>query len=328
VKILVTGSDGFSGSNFCLQAMKDGHQVLGTDLACWFAPKGCRTERLDIRDQQSCNDICKSFHPDVIIHTARAPGNLWQIERDRATTYGINVLGTRNLAQCAEELGALFVFLSTDWIFNGSKPVGEKYEEDEDACPLCYYGVTKWVAEQTIVRTVSRWLILRTAHIYGMHGAVLETPYQKGMNIFRNTVWAGIWDAILKGKEIFIPDNMYQTPVLVNNLVEKTLLLLGRAETGVFHVTDRDCLSRYETVRDLFSRFGIDGSQIKKGTSMDFAREQGIPPELESILPLNSCLNVSKIEKKLGIKMPTFTEGLEKLMVMLNGLNIDPSRLG
>ena len=61
---------------------------------------------------------------------------------------------------------------------------------------------------------------------------------------------------------------------------------------------------------------------------MDFASEQGIPPELENILPLNSCLDVSKIEKKLGIKMPAFTEGLEKLMVMLNGLNIDPSRLG
>ena len=325
MKILITGSDGFSGSNFCLQAMKDGHQVLGTDLECWFAPKGCRTEKLDIRDQQSCNDICKSFCPDAIIHTARAPGNLWQIEKDRVTAHGINVMWTLNLARCAEELGAVFVYLSSDWIFNGSKPVGEKYDENEDACPLCYYGVTKWAAEQTIVKTASKWLILRPAHIYGVHGAVLDTPYKNGMSIFRNTPWAGVWDAILKGKEIFIPDNMYQTPILVNNLVETTLFLLYRAETGVFHVTDHDCLSRYETVINLFSRFCPDCSQIKKGDRTDFARKQGIPPDLENILPLNSCLNVNKIEKKLGKKMPTFIEGLEKLMAILNGLNIDLS---
>ena len=108
MKILITGSDGFSGSHFCVRAKENGHQVLGTDLNCWFAPEGLQVQKLDIRDQKACQELCRTFRPEAIIHTARAPGNLWQLEKDRATAYSINVLGTRTLAQCAEELGATF----------------------------------------------------------------------------------------------------------------------------------------------------------------------------------------------------------------------------
>ena len=87
MKILVSGSDGYSGSNYCTQAREKGHEILGVDIDPWFKPQGCEIQRLDIRDGEACLAVCRNFKPDAIIHTARAPGNLGQIEKDRATAY-------------------------------------------------------------------------------------------------------------------------------------------------------------------------------------------------------------------------------------------------
>ena len=61
MKIIVTGSDGFSGSNYCVKAKELGHQVLATDLKTWFRPEGCKIGKLDIRDYQNCLKICHSL---------------------------------------------------------------------------------------------------------------------------------------------------------------------------------------------------------------------------------------------------------------------------
>lgn len=320
MKILITGSDGFSGSNFCRQAREDGHQVLGTDLNNWFVLKGCQIEKLDIRDYHRCLKICRAFRPDAIIHTARAPGSLGQLERDRATAYQINVVGTRFLAQCAEELGATFVFLSTDWIFDGTKPMGSKYDEDDEACPLNYYGVTKWIAELEVRSVTTKWLIIRTAHIYGFHAAILEPSYNNEMGILEKTTWATIYNSLQKGEEVLLPDTMYQTPVLVTHLVETTLRLLNKSMTGVFHLADRNCSSRYQIARTVLEGLGLYSNLVLKGDAMDFAKSQDIPPELLGILPINTCLNVKRLEEALGTQMLILEEGVAKMKACLNGL--------
>ena len=320
MKILITGSDGFSGSHFCVQAQESGHQVLGTDISCWFVPRGLQVQNLDIRDQKACQELCRTFRPDAIIHTARAPGNLWQLEKDRVTAYRINVLGARTLAQCAEELGAAFVYLSTDWIFDGNKPAGEKYAEEDEACPLNYYGVTKWIAEQEIRRVTANHLIIRPAHIYGFHAAALDTSFNAGMNIFSKTVWGNMWNSIQKGEKLLIPENMLQTPVLVNHLVETILLLLEKGITGIYHLVDRDCNSRFNITRTVFEALGFESSLITKGERMDFAKSQGLPPDLVKTLPLNTCLNINKVEEALGSEMMTFKEGVARMKADLDGL--------
>ena len=328
MKILITGSGGFSGSNFCRQAKEDGHRVLGTDLNNWFVPKGCQIEKLDIRDQHAVFKICRTFRPDAIIHTARAPGSLGQLERDRATAYQINVLGTRNLAQCAEELEATLVFLSTDWIFDGTKPIGSKYDEEDEACPLNYYGVTKWIAEQEVRRVTTNWLIIRTAHIYGFHAAMMEPSYNTEMGVLEKTTWANIWNSLQKGEEVRLADTMYQTPVLVNHLVKTTLCLLNKGMTGIFNMVDRNCNSRYQIARTVLESLGLDSNLVIKGDTMDFAKSQDIPPELLGILPINTCLSVNRIEEALGTQMLTFEEGVAKMKACLNGLRAGASYHG
>ncbi|MFH1488478.1 MAG: sugar nucleotide-binding protein, partial [Pseudomonadota bacterium] len=244
MRLLITGSDGFTGSHYCQMGRDQGHEILGTDVKNTFMPEGCRIETLDIRDEKACRDLCASFRPDAIIHTARAPGNLWQTEQDRMNTYRINVLGTKALGRCAEDLGAAFIFLSTDWVFSGTRPEGQKYDEEDDGGPLNYYGVTKWIAEQEIRRLKTRWLIIRPAHIYGFHAAVLTPEPVKGPDLLQRTVWAGIGNAVRNRTKIRIPEDMFQTPIYVKRLVETTMKLLEKDATGIYHLADRDCASR------------------------------------------------------------------------------------
>lgn len=218
VRIITTGSDGFAGSNYCLKAAEAGHSVLGVDVQNWFMPDGCETARLDVQDGDACKMICESFNPAAIIHTARAPGNLWDIERNRWVASQTNVIGTNNLVRCAEDLGATFVFLSTDWIFDGNKAIGAEYKEDDDAGPLSHYGVTKWMAEQFVKDSRTERLILRPAHIYGVHGAIMNPHPRDSIGLLERTVWSGIWRAIQSKKTVRVPDIMYQTPVYVNHL--------------------------------------------------------------------------------------------------------------
>jgi dTDP-4-dehydrorhamnose reductase len=318
MRVFITGSDGFTGSHFCVTACEEGHQVLGTDVTNHFMPEGCRIETLDIRDEQACKALCRAFKPEAIIHTARAPGSLWQTEKDRLNTYQINVLGTKTLGRCAENLDATFIFLSTDWVFSGSKPRGQKYVEEDDGGPLNYYGVTKWIAEQEVRNLKTKWLILRPSHIYGFNAAVLTPETKERSGLLARSVWAGIGQAIQKGMKIRVPDDMFQTPVYVNHLVETTLALLKKGVEGTYHLVDRDCTSRYQIAKTVLASIGLDDECIEKGVAEDFAQSQGLPPELGGALPLNTCLDVNRIERELGHRMLTFEEGVSRMKLELN----------
>ena len=318
MKILITGSDGFTGSQYCIKALEDGHQVLGTDIKTDFIPEGCRIEQLDLRDERACKSLCKAFKPEVIIHTARAPGSLWQTEKERLNAYRINVQGTKNLSLCAEELDALFIFLSTDWVFNGTKPVGQKYIEDDDVGPLNYYGVTKWIAEQEVRNLKARWLIIRPAFIYGFNASVLTPETKERSGLLAKSVWAGIGQSIQKGEKVRVPNDMFQTPVYAKHLVETTLVLLKHGKEGTYHLAGRDCVSRYQITKTVLEAIGLDGKWVLRGVASDFAQSQGYPPELYGTLPNNTCLSVQKIESDLGTKMLTFEEGVSRMRAELN----------
>jgi dTDP-4-dehydrorhamnose reductase len=322
MKILVTGSDGFSGSNFCRKARKRGHQVLGTDINPWFKVKGCQFLGLDMISEGGCLNMCRTYKPDVIINAARAPGNLGHCEKKRYDTYQINVRGMSNMARGAEEVGAKFVFLSSDWIFDGRINAGERYIEESKPCPLNYYGVTKLTAEHVIREICTNWLIIRPAHFYGFHAALLDAKYNVGMSPLDKTVWSNIGASLQIGKKMQIPSEMYQTPILVSHLVEITLDLIQKDVRGIFHVADCDSLSRYQVVRSVIETLGLGAELIIQGSMLDFAQAQDIPRDFVGILPVNTALEVNKVESVLDRKMKTFAEGLVDMKKGLEKANL------
>lgn len=314
MKVLVTGSNGFLGSIFCFQAMAQGSRVLGTFLNSQFSIKGCETEFLDITDREACFKITRAFEPDAIIHCARYSVGVGQCERDRRTTFEVNTLGTRNMARCAEKLKAFFVYISTDWIFNGKLSTDDKYNEHDDPCPLNYYGFTKWAGEREVARTRTKWLIIRPANIYGVHGLFLQSPRNEKQRVLERSSWAHKMVAKLRqGEKIWLPDAMYQSPILADNLAEITLRLLKENSTGIYHVAGRDSISRYHFLRTAAEMLGLDEGLVAKGTLKRLEKDWGIPPGLTGILPNNVSLDIKKVEKTLGIRMSTLREGLSRM---------------
>jgi dTDP-4-dehydrorhamnose reductase len=89
---------------------------------------------------------------------------------------------------------------------------------------------------------------------------------------------------------------------------------------GVYHIADRDCVSRYDIARNVLAAMEIGGGWVERGITKDFARSQNLPQELYGILPENTCLDVSKIEKDLDTRMPTFEEGVAMLRKELQSI--------
>ena len=314
MKILVTGSNGFLGSVFCLLAMKAGDQVLGTSFNSQLALKGCETRRLDIRDPRACVDLCEAFRPDAVIHCARYVVGVGQCEKERETSFQINSIGTRNMVRCAEKLGAFFIYISTDWIFSGNKPVGEKYREDDDPCPLNYYGITKWAGEQEVAKTKGPWLIARPANIYGVHALFLQSPAGQPGNALARSSWIHkVVVNLQKGQKISLPDAMVQSPVLANHLAEVSLRLMKEGKTGIYNVAGREGFTRYQFMRKVAENLGLNPDLVVKGTLGELEESWGIPKELPGLLPLNACLDVEKVEKALGTKMLTLAEGISRI---------------
>ena len=320
MKVLVTGSDGFVGSVFCWVAREAGDHVVGTSRNLRFTLKGCQSTKLDIADKDACLNIVKAFAPDAIIHCARYTVGLGQCEKDRETAFKINALGTRYMVKGAEGVGASFAYISTDWIFSGKKPPGETYKEDDEACPLNYYGVTKWAGEQEVEKAKVNWLILRPANIYGVHGFFLESPFRPEPAVLERSSWVHkIITRLQQGEEIWLADTLHQSPVFVNQLAEVTLRLLKEGKTGIYNVGGGESTTRYQFTRKAAEIFGLNQALVVKGTLRDLEENWGVSRELSGIMPLNTSLDVQKVEKALGIKMISFTEGLTRTREFLSG---------
>src|SRR6516162_4420470 len=142
---------------------------LGSDLVIAFTAAGDSVQSLmhadiELAEVKSVSSVLSGLHPDVIVNTA-AMHNVENCERDPARAYAVNAIGSQNLARAANELPALLVHVSTDYVFDGNKRT--PYEETDATLPLNVYGNTKLAGEYYIQSIAKRHQIIRTSAIYG-----------------------------------------------------------------------------------------------------------------------------------------------------------------
>ncbi len=111
----------------------------------------------------------RRLNPEVILNCA-AFTKVDACEQERDLAYRINVTGPRHLAASLARHGGMLLHISTDYVFNGEKPVPEPYREDDEMAPLSYYGQTKVEAERAVIQELDRYIIVRTAWLYGLNG--------------------------------------------------------------------------------------------------------------------------------------------------------------
>src|SRR3972149_5720463 len=128
LRILVTGCRGQMGRDL-MEILSRTNHVTGVDH-----------DELDIRDRQAARSLVARIHPDAVIHAA-AYTDVDGGERDRELAFAVNEDGTRNIAMACREAGALMVYYSTDYVFDGTS--GQPYEEDDIPSPATVYGQSK-----------------------------------------------------------------------------------------------------------------------------------------------------------------------------------------
>jgi len=260
---------------------------------------GCDLVRLDKTVRDDVLDLGRRLKPEVVIDTA-ALHNVDYCEAHRDEAWKVNVEGTRNVADACEEVDAKMIFISTDYVFDGTKT---SYTEEDIPNPLNFYGKTKLEAENLVKEAGVEYAIARTSVIYGWNPgelAGLQSSSGKSMNF---VIWA--INKLKKGEEISTVTDQYGSPTYADNLAEALLALSKSEREGVYHTAGKTCINRFDFAKRIAEVFELDGGLIKPVTSDAFKQV--------AERPKRCCLDVSKAERELRVRFLTVEEGLEKM---------------
>ena len=239
MKFLVTGSAGLVGSQVVKDLTKQNHTVY----SCYHdeKPSHGTSIQLDITDQDKIIQILQEIKPDRIIHLA-AMTNVDQCETQQELAILLNAKSTEILAKQAAKQNAFFVYVSTDYVFDGIK--GMK-KEDDSTNPLGFYGKSKLEGEFTLNKLASSWCIARTSTPFGIHHKKKSFP-----------LW--VQESLEAKKEIPVLVDQLTSPTYVPNLSKMLIEVATRQITGVIHLAGATRISRYELAELVADKLSLD----------------------------------------------------------------------
>jgi len=292
MKILVTGANGLLGQELITLLLEKKYDVVATSKGptrIHSAPgKSYLYQDLDITDGLACQKLITELSPDVIIHAA-AMTQVDECELNKIDCYNINVTATRFLIEAAKEINARFIYISTDFIFDG---VSGPYKEDDEPKPLNYYGSTKLSAETEVMESGLQWSIVRTVLVIGNSQSA------------RQNIISWVRDKLSKGEKIKVVDDQFRTPTFTEDLAKGILLILEKNATGVYHISGKDFLTPYQIALKTADHFRLDHSLIEKADITSFSQPAVRPPR--------TGFNIGKAREQLGYEPLSFEEGLKK----------------
>lgn len=158
MKVLVTGVKGQLGHDVVNELTKRGHMAVGVDV-----------EEMDITDDKAVNSVIKSASPDAVIHCAAWTAvDLAEDEAKQEKVRLVNAVGTENIAKVCKELDCKMIYISTDYVFDGTGT--RPWEPDDERNPLNVYGQTKYEGELAVEKYLAKYYIVRIAWVFGVNG--------------------------------------------------------------------------------------------------------------------------------------------------------------
>jgi len=296
VRILVIGGGGQLGTKIVEQA-RDRFDAYATYLTRKPLLEESRIFQIDKTNREDIRALFRKLRPEIAVDTA-ALHNVDYCETHKDEAWKANVEGTRNVAEACRDHSSKMVFISTDYVFDGVKG---SYLEDDKANPVNYYGSTKLEAEKIVAQTFSNYVIARPSVIYSYVASTqIESSSGKPLNF---AMW--LTQKLSDKESVKIVADQYSSPTLADNLAGALLRLAESEKTGIYHAAGRTRLSRYE--------FAV---KIARELNLDEALVTPIPThQLKQIAkrPVDSSLNVERIQNDLKLKMLTIEEALDQL---------------
>lgn len=271
MRILVTGAGGLLGSAVVPAARARAHDVLALGRA-----------ELDVTDGPAVREAVSGARADVIVHCA-AYTAVDRAEAEADLARRVNRDGARNVAEAAADVGAVPVYISTDYVFDGAKRA--PYLPDDPTGPLCVYGATKLEGERATTEAAREHLVARMSWLYGGED--------------------GFAPAILRraeaGQELRVVDDQEGRPTWAPHGAAALLDLVEREARGTWHVAGGGSCTWLELALEALHGTGLE-ARVQAVSSEEFGAAARRPPY--------SVLDLTATERALGRAMPDWRDGL------------------
>ena len=290
MKVLVTGTSGQLGFDVMEELKRRGYEGVGADRSETEADFPHVT--LDITDREKVMKVVKEVKPDVIVHcaawtnvdAAEAPENL---EKVRA----VNVDGTRNLAEAAKAVDAKMVYISTDYVFDGTGT--EPWQpDDKNYAPINVYGQSKLDGELEVAQILKKYFIVRIAWVFG----------RNGKNFVRTMIEVGKNHPVVK-----VVDDQIGTPTYTVDLAKLLVDMIETDKYGYYHATNEGgFISWADFTEEIYRQTGMD-VKVERVTTEEYGKSV-------AARPFNSRLDKSKLIKNGFTPLPDWRDALKRFL--------------
>jgi dTDP-4-dehydrorhamnose reductase len=232
--------------------------------------------QLDVTDRDAVIGAIDQIQPDVIVHAAAWTAvDACQADPDRA--YQVNALGTRHVAEGAGLARAHLLFVSTDYVFDGTAP--EPYREWDRPNPLSVYGRSKLGGEAEVRAALPGATVVRTSWVCGAHGS----------NMVKTVLRLAA-----ASPELAFVDDQHGSPTFTEDLAAMIVRLATARRPGLFHVTNQGATTWYRFARDVLAAAGLDPGRVRPIATADLQPPRPAPRPANSVLD-NAALRLQGI---------------------------------
>lgn len=294
MKVLITGANGLIGQHVTKLLLHKNYQVVATsrgESRLPFQPSGNYTyHAMDVANALETFAVMSLEKPDVVVHTA-AMTQVDDCELRPQQCERINVQGTSQVLTDAETFSSHFIYISTDFVFDGEKG---NYTEEDDTKPINLYGFSKLQAESMVQTSTIPFAIVRTCLVYGnlLQGS-------------RTNIVSWVKESLEQGKTIRVVSDQWRTPTYVEDVAKGIALIIEKKATGIFHISGKDLLTPYEIAIKTANRFQLDATKIIKVDAATFKQP--------GRRPLKTGFVIEKARQELGYEPISFEEGISRM---------------
>ncbi len=275
----------------------DGDRLLPSVRAGAFDVLSTDIDNLDVVDRDAVRAAVEAFRPEIVLHGGAFTA-VDACESDQGTAFAVNALGTRNIAEAAAGIGAHLVYVSTDYVFDGT--LDRPYDEWDQPNPQSVYGRSKLGGELE-VRAISgsSGTIVRTAWVSGAHGA----------NMVKTVLRLATADPEASLRFV---DDQHGCPTFTADLARAVVRLGLDRRPGTFHVTNQGETTWFGFAQATLAAAGLDAKRVEPIATSDLLPARPAPRPANSRLD-NAALRLAGLDL-----LPLWTDSLGRLVRALS----------
>lgn len=302
MKVFVTGVGGQLGHDVMNELAKRGIEGIGSDLAPGYSgiPDGSAVTKmpyvsLDITNEAAVAETLSRVRPDAVIHCAAWTAvDLAEEDGMADRVRAVNAGGTANIAAACRELDCKMLYLSTDYVFDGTGTT--PWDPDcKDFAPLNVYGQTKLEGELAVAGTLRKFFIVRIAWVFGANG---KNFIKTMLNLAKTH------------DTLRVVNDQIGTPTYTYDLARLLVDMIQAEKYGYYHATNEGgYISWYDFAREIFRQARCHVNVVPVSTA-----EYGLS---KAARPFNSRLDRSKLAKNGFTPLPHWQDALARYLELL-----------